>query len=241
MAIGDQRPDFRDQNTSGAAIQVTRDKTRSQDQAKAYMILVDGEKVGDLPRGKTVTIPVTPGDHVVWVSVSFEQSRQLSVSLVDGDVIHLMCRSRPKQLVNAHVDLYLADPTDRRIHVRASGEDQPQDMAVKHRAVTRDGQILAVWAHKSGYLRSLDPGANSSDGEGFLVEMAIYIVALPVLFVLRWVRHRLVFKRGWSVGVVRDRNFLWPEKVRLERFPDEVRARERAAEVWSDIGTWDRV
>ncbi len=194
--------------------------------------------MGDLAPGETAEFPVGPGDHVVWISVDFERSRQLSVSLADGDVVHLLCRSRGKTPAEAYVDLYLGDPNDQRVQVRPSGDDWPEDMAVKHRAVTRDGQVLAVWAHKSGYLRSLDPGSNSGGGDSFLVEMAFYILVIPVLAGLRWVRHRFVFERGWSVGVVRNRGFLWPEKVRLERFPHEAKARARAAEVWSDVENW---
>ncbi len=100
-------------------------------------------------------------------------------------------------------------------------------MATKQRVLTRDGQVLSVWAHRSGYLRSVDPGSGSTDAGAFLLELAIYVLVLPLLAVVRWVRHRLLFKRGWSVGVVRERRFLWPKKVRLERFRTEAEARAR--------------
>ena len=52
--------------------------------------------------------------------------------------------------------------------------------------------------------------------------MVLLVLCLP-----RWVRDRVLFKRGWRV--------LWPKKVRLERYPDEASARARAAEVLSEI------
>jgi hypothetical protein len=66
------------------------------------------------------------------------------------------------------------------------------------------------------------------------------VLVLPVLSVLRWVRHRLVFKRGWSVGVVRKRRLLWPKKVRLERFATAAEAGARAALVVAEVESWPR-
>jgi len=223
---------------SAAAIRVTREKSRPRDK-RPYSVHVDDGVVGEVRRGEKTDLVVPPGDHVVWVSADFEPGWQWSVSVADGEVVQLSCRSR-KQGTNWDIDLFLADPTDRRARVRPSGDRGPQDMAVKHRAVIRDGTVVAVWAHRSGYLRSLDLGASSGGGDEIVVVIVYCILVLPVLALVRVVRHRLVFKRGWSVGVVRDRRFLWPKKVRLERFPDEIRARARAAELWVEVESWDR-
>ncbi len=48
------------------------------------MVFVGGDKVGDLKRGETAELSIRPGDHVVWISIDFERSRQLSVALADG-------------------------------------------------------------------------------------------------------------------------------------------------------------
>jgi hypothetical protein len=162
-----------------------------------------------------------------------QSSRAWVTSLDEGDVVSFVCRSRRKS--DVHIDLFLADAGDRRARLGPPAELGEQDMATKQRVLTRDGQVLFVWAHRSGYLRSLDPGSGSTDGSAFLVELAIYVLVLPVLAVLRWVRHRLLFKRGWSVGVVRERRFLWPKKIRLERFGTEAAARARAHEVIAEL------
>ena len=65
-----------------------------------------------------------------------------------------------------------------------------------------------VWAHRSGYLRSFDPGADAIDGDALVLVLLLYVLVVPVLCLLRWVRHRILFKRGWSIGVVRNRRFL---------------------------------
>lgn len=56
-------------------------------------------------------------------------------------------------------------------------------------------------ATPSPNLRSLDPETGSGDADAALIELAYYVLVLPVLSVVRWVRHRLIFKRGRSVGV----------------------------------------
>ena len=101
--------------------------------------------------------------------------------------------------------------------------------------MTRDGQVLLVWAHRSGYLRSFDPGADAIDGDAFVLVLLLYVLVVPVLCLLRWVRHRILFKRGWSIGVVRNRRFLWPKKVRLERYPTEGEARARVDQVIGEL------
>jgi len=220
----------------GAVLRVTRDRARSPDKRRPYTVFVDDGQVGELRRGETLELPVRPGAHVLGTSVDLDQSQEWSVSLAGGDVVHFLCRSRGKRS-DGHLDLFLADPADRHAQLRPPVDDPDRDLAKRQRAIARDGQVLAVWAHRSGYMRSLDPGAISESGdEAFFLTLALYIVVLPVLGVLRWTRHRLVFKRGWSVAVVRKRRFLWPRKVRLERLPDEARARARAAEILSEVG-----
>ncbi|MGI9022269.1 MAG: hypothetical protein ACR2HV_03335 [Acidimicrobiales bacterium] len=224
---------------TGAVVRVTRDKSRSPDRTRPYAVVVDEALAGEVRRGQTTEVPVAPGEHVVRVSIDFEHSREWTVSLAEGDAVRFVCRSRGKTPSEDHIDVFLADPSDRRARVRQAADATAEDMAVKHRAVTRDGQVLSVWAHRSGYLRSLDVGS-SSDGDAFILELALYILVLPVLGVLRWVRHRWMFKRGWSVGAVRKRRFLWPKKVYLERLPDEARARVRAGEVLAEVEDWPR-
>lgn len=215
-----------------ATIRVSRDRARGPDRRRAYLLFVDNGPPGELHRGDTTDVAVPPGRHVLRVSVDDEHSREWECTVAAGDVVTFLCRSRRKHA--RHVDLFLANPGDERARLRPLGYDPERDLARKQRVVTRDGQVLAVWAHRSGYLRSLDPGS-SSDPDAFWLELVLYIVVLPVLALLRWVRHRLLFKRGWSVGVVRQRRWLWPKKVRLERFRSEGEARARAAELIAEL------
>jgi hypothetical protein len=228
-------PSQRARAMSSPVIGVTWGKGRTKDRQRAYAIYVDDVVAGELRRGRTTDVSVPAGRHVVRVSVELEHSRQWDVVVSEGDVVALVCRPRGK-LSDGRVDLFLADPADPRATLPPLDDLSERDFARKQRVVGRDGQVLFVWAHKSGYLRSLDIG--TGDPEAFLLEMAYYVLVLPVLGVVRSVRHRLVFKRGWSVGVVRKRRFLWPTKVRLERLAGEAEARARAAQVLAEMERW---
>ena len=214
-----------------ATVRVARDRGRDR---RPYAIVVDGAQVGELGRGETEDVAVDPGRHQVWVAVQPAHSRGWEVSLQSGDTVSFVCRSAAKKS-GGRVDLFLAEPDDRQARLLPPEGEADRDLARHQQVLTPDGQVLSVWAHKSGYFRSLDPGAGGGGSDAFLVELALYILVLPVLGVLRWVRHRLVFKRGWSVGVVRARRFLWPKKVRLERFGTEAEARAGAARLIAEL------
>lgn len=219
-----------------SSVRITRDRARSKDRRRPYTVFVDNQATGEVHRGQILDLPVSPGIHVVRVSVGEDtsDSREWHVTLRDADVVSFRCRSRAKKSAGP-IDLYLEDPRDHRVQLVPLPDLLERDLGRKQRVVTRDGQELAVWAHRSGYLRSLDPGPSTAGGDAALLELAVYILVLPVLALVRWVRHRLLFKRGWSVGVVRSRRFLWPKKVRLERFRTEAEARARAAEVIAEF------
>ena len=219
------------ESTDRATVRVARDRRGYR---HPYGIVIDGVQLGGLGRGETKTISVAPGDHVVWTATERAESRHWEVSLRDGETVGFECRSRSKQ-AEGPVDLFLTDPGDQRAQLLAPDDGAEPAPTRRHRVVSRDGQVHTVWAHRSGYLRSLDPGSGSSSGDAFLVELAYYVLVLPVLGVVRWVRHRLVFRGGWSVGVVRSRRFLWPKKVRVERFRTEADARSRVAGVIAEL------
>ncbi len=221
---------------ASATIRVTRDRARSKDRRRAYEIWVNGIQVGQVLRGETKDLSVAPGARTLRISIDFEHSREWECDLSAGDVVSFICRSRGKKS-DGNLDLFLAHPASERVRLRPLGPlaDRDGDPARKQRVVTRDGQDLLVWAHRSGYLRSFDPGSDSSDGDAFLLGLVLYVLVMPVLCLLRWVRHRFLFKRGWSVGVVRKRRLVWPKKVRLERYPTEGEARAQVDQVIREL------
>jgi hypothetical protein len=218
-------------STDHATVRLSRDHRGYR---HAYRIVVDGASAGELGRGDTKEISVDAGTHAVWVATELAESRRWGVSLGEGERVGFECRSRSKQS-EGPVDLFLTDPGDLRARLLPPADDAEPDPTRRQRVVSRDGQVHTVWAHRSGYLRSLDPGSGSASGDAFLVELAYYVFVLPVLGVVRWVRHRLVFKGGWSVGVVRPRRFLWPKKIRVDRFRTEAEARARVSGLIAEL------
>jgi len=223
-----------------ATIRVSRDRARrSKDRTRAYGILVDDYEVGRLARGQSAAFAVTGGEHRVRAAVELDYSREWVVSLLGGDDVELVCRSRRKRAGEDYLDIRPVDPDDPRARPQDASETGDRDYGQRQRVLTRDGRMLTVWAHKSGYSRSLDPGGGG-DPDTILIELALYVLVAPIVCLLRWARHRFVFRRGWSVAVFSKRRFLWARKLRLERFRSETDAKVRAAALFEELGSGPR-
>lgn len=158
-----------------ATIRVTRDSRRRIDRRRAYRVFVDETPLGEVRRGERVEYPVPPGRHVVRVSFESAHSRDWEIRVRSGDVVSFVCRSRRSS--GSHVDVFLADASDERAALLPVPDRTEHDAAVKQRVLTRDGAVLDVWAHRSGYLRSLDPGTSeNSDAFG---QLAYIVFVLP--------------------------------------------------------------
>ena len=63
-----------------------------QDRARDYRVLVDGQQRAQVGDDSTVQIPVTPGEHVVRLTVDWCRSKDLRVALEHGQIVRLECR-----------------------------------------------------------------------------------------------------------------------------------------------------
>jgi hypothetical protein len=77
----------------GAELTVSRSPQGWPDRIRRYRLLVDGKAVASLKRGQSVSVPVQPGHHRIWMRIDWCRSRILDVELGDNERIVLTCRS----------------------------------------------------------------------------------------------------------------------------------------------------
>lgn len=72
-------------------IHVHRRDAAYQDRARAYKVLLDGEEVGKVKRGQTVTVDAAPGAHKLQLKIDWARSPTLDVQLEPGEDAHFEC------------------------------------------------------------------------------------------------------------------------------------------------------
>ena len=78
-----------------AQISLRRTRRPLGDMLRAYAVVIDGNKVGDIRRGETRTFDVAPGRHEIHLEIDWAKSRNLELNLSSGDVASLTCSARP--------------------------------------------------------------------------------------------------------------------------------------------------
>jgi hypothetical protein len=63
-----------------------------RDRLRKYVIEIDGVEAGRLASGETRTFSVAPGEHKVRARISWTGSREVSVDLAQGSVVHLLVK-----------------------------------------------------------------------------------------------------------------------------------------------------
>ncbi len=74
-----------------ASITVKRTKDSVRDIARAYTVLIDGNKAGKVRRGKELTIEVEPGEHEVQMKIDWTKSEKQTVNLNEGESAEFLC------------------------------------------------------------------------------------------------------------------------------------------------------
>ncbi len=62
------------------------------DMLRAYKIIVDGQQVGTIRRGRQVRVDVAPGRHSIWLRIDWTESNKLDF-VSDGSPLELECGS----------------------------------------------------------------------------------------------------------------------------------------------------
>ena len=79
-------------------IHVHRRANAYQDRARAYKVVLDGEEVGRVKRGESVSFDAAPGAHQLQLKIDWATSEPLSVDVVAGQDLHFECWPNAKPL-----------------------------------------------------------------------------------------------------------------------------------------------
>jgi hypothetical protein len=76
-----------------AEVTVHRASQVWRDRLRAYALVIDGTVVAKVRQGETVSVPVTPGDHRIWMRIDWGRSRILHTEVADNERMILAAAS----------------------------------------------------------------------------------------------------------------------------------------------------
>jgi hypothetical protein len=81
-------------------LRISRERSRWQDRARSYQIIVDGQIVSEIANGAACELKIPPGTHTVQVKIDWTGSPTETFTLTPGQVVEFTCRAavRPYQL-----------------------------------------------------------------------------------------------------------------------------------------------
>jgi hypothetical protein len=101
------------------------------DRARAYRILVDGERAGEIRAKATSVISLPAGEHTVQLKIDWGTSRELTVRVSPDEPIDLHCRGRNPLLALYRITF------GRREYVVLEQEGEPAAPQAPHPSVNR--------------------------------------------------------------------------------------------------------
>ncbi|MFT4412219.1 hypothetical protein ACLM5H_00030 [Fredinandcohnia humi] len=63
---------------------------------RKYKILLDDEVVSEIKNGERKEVDVQPGTYTVKLKIDWCESKEISIKVSEGDVLHFQCGSRLK-------------------------------------------------------------------------------------------------------------------------------------------------
>jgi hypothetical protein len=72
-------------------IHVHRRANAYQDRARAYKVMLDGEEVGRVKRGESVSFDAAPGGHQLQLKIDWATSEPLDVQVAGGQDLNFEC------------------------------------------------------------------------------------------------------------------------------------------------------
>jgi hypothetical protein len=79
------------EGNGAAKIVLTREPKAWRDSLRSYGLIVDGERVAKIRQGQRIEHPLPPGEHEVYMKISWCQSPVLRLQAAPGEVISLHC------------------------------------------------------------------------------------------------------------------------------------------------------
>jgi hypothetical protein len=73
-----------------ARLVVTRTPSQARDIWRRYRIEVDGQRIGKLKRGESLTAEIAPGPHKVQALIDFDGSHPLDLNVASGEEVRLV-------------------------------------------------------------------------------------------------------------------------------------------------------
>jgi hypothetical protein len=74
-----------------ARIVLTREAKAWRDGGRRYGLIVDGQQVAKIKRGQRLEYPLSPGEHEIYMKISWCQSPVMNIEVGPGEVIRLHC------------------------------------------------------------------------------------------------------------------------------------------------------
>jgi hypothetical protein len=75
-----------------ASLTIERDSGYA-DRIRAYQVIVDGTKVGEVRNGETKQFFITPGQHQFWLKIDWCGSKTVDFTVSEGDEIRFCAKS----------------------------------------------------------------------------------------------------------------------------------------------------
>lgn len=76
-------------------IKINRNKTYA-DAARAYAVLLDGEKIGEIRSGATAEFPVTAGAHRISLKIDWCGSPEIEFDVRENEIVEFDCGNNTK-------------------------------------------------------------------------------------------------------------------------------------------------
>ena len=74
----------------GATLRLFRRSTY-RDRVRAYKVILDGEKIGDIRNGEEETFPIAPGRHVLKLKIDWAGSPEMTFDVATGETASFEC------------------------------------------------------------------------------------------------------------------------------------------------------
>ena len=74
-----------------ATIVMTRERQGSRDRFRSYAVMVDDAQVAKVKRGQTLRLPISPGQHEIYLRLDWCRSPAVHVDASPAEIINMYC------------------------------------------------------------------------------------------------------------------------------------------------------